>query len=103
MNEMDRELSSTAIGKSFTNQKKGERSVKVFPHEDPNPDLEGNQNKEDPATTPVDIDLNLVTNLLESYNAQDGLAGPVSNILQSMGVYLPDNTDKSLTSNSWMQ
>uniref|UniRef100_A0A2D4P957 Uncharacterized protein n=1 Tax=Micrurus surinamensis TaxID=129470 RepID=A0A2D4P957_MICSU len=103
MNEMDRELSSTTIGKSFTNQKKGERSVKVFPHEDPNPDLEGNQNKEDPATTPVDIDLNLVTNLLESYNAQDGLAGPVSNILQSMGVYLPDNTDKSLTSNSWMQ
>uniref|UniRef100_A0A8C6YAK6 Ecdysoneless cell cycle regulator n=1 Tax=Naja naja TaxID=35670 RepID=A0A8C6YAK6_NAJNA len=93
MNEMDRELSSTAIGKSFTNQKKGERSVKVFPHEDPNPDLEGNQNKEDPDTTPVDIDLNLVTNLLESYNAQDGLAGPVSNILQSMGVYLPDNTD----------
>uniref|UniRef100_A0A8C6Y7H3 Ecdysoneless cell cycle regulator n=1 Tax=Naja naja TaxID=35670 RepID=A0A8C6Y7H3_NAJNA len=73
MNEMDRELSSTAIGKSFTNQKKG--------------------NKEDPDTTPVDIDLNLVTNLLESYNAQDGLAGPVSNILQSMGVYLPDNTD----------
>ncbi|XP_026542823.1 protein ecdysoneless homolog [Notechis scutatus] len=94
MNEMDRELSSTAIGKSFTNQKKGERSVKVFPHEDPNPDLEGNQNKEDPDTTPVDIDLNLVTNLLESYNAQDGLAGPVSNILQSMGVYLPDNTDQ---------
>uniref|UniRef100_A0A8C7E5E7 Ecdysoneless cell cycle regulator n=1 Tax=Naja naja TaxID=35670 RepID=A0A8C7E5E7_NAJNA len=84
MNEMDRELSSTAIGKSFTNQKKG-----VYP----NPDLEGNQNKEDPDTTPVDIDLNLVTNLLESYNAQDGLAGPVSNILQSMGVYLPDNTD----------
>uniref|UniRef100_A0A670YMI6 Ecdysoneless cell cycle regulator n=1 Tax=Pseudonaja textilis TaxID=8673 RepID=A0A670YMI6_PSETE len=81
MNEMDRELSSTAIGKSFTNQKKG-----VY--------LEGNQNKEDPDTTSVDIDLNLVTNLLESYNAQDGLAGPVSNILQSMGVYLPDNTDQ---------
>lgn len=43
--------------------------------------------------TPVDIDLNLVANLLESYTAQAGLAGPVSNILQSMGIYLPENTD----------
>ncbi|XP_070801176.1 protein ecdysoneless homolog [Pituophis catenifer annectens] len=94
MNEMDHELSSTTIGKSFTNQKKGERSGKVFPHEDPNTDLEGSQNKEHPDTTPVDIDVNLVTNLLESYHAQVGLAGPVSNILQSMGVHLPDNTDQ---------
>uniref|UniRef100_A0A1W7RDC2 Protein SGT1 n=1 Tax=Agkistrodon contortrix contortrix TaxID=8713 RepID=A0A1W7RDC2_AGKCO len=93
MNEMDHELSSTTIGKSFTNQKKEVRSGKVFPHEDPNTDLEGNQSKEDPDTTPVDIDVNLVTNLLESYNAQVGLPGPASNILQSMGVYLPDNTD----------
>ncbi|XP_058043321.1 protein ecdysoneless homolog [Ahaetulla prasina] len=94
MNEMDHELSSTTIGKSFTSQKKGERSGNVFPHEDPNTDLEGNQNKEDPDTIPVDIDVNLVTNLLESYHAQVGLAGPASNILQSMGVHLPDNTDQ---------
>ncbi|XP_015686570.1 protein ecdysoneless homolog, partial [Protobothrops mucrosquamatus] len=93
MNEMDHELSSTTIGKSFTNQKKEVRSSKVFPHEDPNTDLEGSQSKDDPDTTPVDIDVNLVTNLLESYNAQVGLPGPASNILQSMGVYLPDNTD----------
>lgn len=44
--------------------------------------------------TPVDVDMNLVTNLLESYSAQAGLAGPTSNILQSMGVYLPENTDR---------
>lgn len=69
------------------------RSGKVFPHEDPNTDLEGSQSKEDPDITPVDIDVNLVTNLLESYNAQVGLPGPASNILQSMGVCLPDNTD----------
>ncbi|KAK9400640.1 protein ecdysoneless like [Crotalus adamanteus] len=93
MNEMDHELSSTTIGKSFTNQKKEVRSGKVFPYKDPNTDLEGSQSKEDPDTTPVDIDVNLVTNLLESYNAQVGLPGPASNILQSMGIYLPDNTD----------
>lgn len=38
--------------------------------------------------------MNLVTNLLESYSAQSGLAGPTSNILQSMGVYLPENADR---------
>ncbi|NXT01623.1 ECD protein, partial [Jacana jacana] len=49
---------------------------------------------EDPELTPVDVDMNLVANLLESYSAQSGLAGPNSNILQSMGVYLPQNADR---------
>ena len=35
---------------------------------------------------PVDVDMNVVKNLLQSYNAQDGLAGPGSNLLQGMGV-----------------
>lgn len=48
---------------------------------------------EDTELTPVDVDMNLVANLLESYSAQSGLAGPTSNILQSMGVYLPENAD----------
>lgn len=48
---------------------------------------------EDAELAPVDVDMNLVANLLESYSAQAGLAGPTSNILQSMGVYLPENTD----------
>lgn len=48
--------------------------------------------------TPVDVDLNLVTNILESYSSQAGLAGPASNLLQSMGVQLPDNTDHRPTS-----
>ena len=42
---------------------------------------------------PVDINLNLVKNLLQSYSAQDGLAGPVSNLLGSMGLTLPDDRD----------
>lgn len=48
---------------------------------------------EDAELAPVDVDMNLVANLLESYSAQAGLAGPTSNILQSMGVTLPENTD----------
>lgn len=38
--------------------------------------------------------MNLVTNLLESHRAQAGLAGPTSNILQSMGVCLAEITDR---------
>lgn len=48
--------------------------------------------------TPVDVDLNLVSNILESYSSQAGLAGPASNLLQSMGVQLPDNADHRPTS-----
>ena len=42
---------------------------------------------------PVNVDLNVVQNLLESYNAQQGAAGPASNILGSMGVTLPTLED----------
>ena len=41
--------------------------------------------------TPVDADLNLVSNILESYSSQAGLAGSGSNFLQSISVQLPDN------------
>ncbi|XP_053162156.1 protein ecdysoneless homolog [Hemicordylus capensis] len=85
MDEMDHELASTNIGRSFNNPK-AVGSDKICSSQETDNDLEDD-------LTPVDIDLNLVTNLLESYNAQAGLAGPASNILQSMGVHLPDNTD----------
>ncbi|NXG00164.1 ECD protein, partial [Sakesphorus luctuosus] len=91
MNEMDRELAQTNVGKSFTTQKKGASSVKATRSESAGPD----SGAEDPELAPVDVDMNLVANLLESYSAQAGLAGPTSNILQSMGVYLPENTDCS--------
>ena len=50
---------------------------------------------EDEEIQPLDVDLNLVTNLLESLSSQAGLAGPASNLLQSMGIHLPPNTDRS--------
>ncbi|NXW42938.1 ECD protein, partial [Nyctiprogne leucopyga] len=89
MNEMDRELAHTNVGKSFTTQKKGASSVNATASQNAGPD----SGAEDTELTPVDVDMNLVANLLESYSAQSGLAGPTSNILQSMGVYLPENAD----------
>lgn len=90
MDEMDRELAQTNVGKSFTTQKKRASSAKAAPSQNAGLGSE----EEDAELTPVDVDMNLVTNLLESYSAQAGLAGPTSNILQSMGVYLPENTDR---------
>lgn len=49
---------------------------------------------------PLDVDLNLVTNLLESLSSQAGLAGPASNLLQSLGLHLPPNSDSSWKSRS---
>lgn len=37
---------------------------------------------------PVDIDMNALKNILESYQAQMGSAGPASNLLGPMGVRL---------------
>ncbi|ELK09540.1 protein ecdysoneless homolog isoform X1 [Pteropus alecto] len=89
MAQMDQELAHTSIGKSFTTQKQMEPLSQT---------TNSNSDEEDSGAggsvmTPVDVDLNLVSNILESYSSQAGLAGPASNLLQSMGVQLPDNTD----------
>uniref|UniRef100_A0A8C6BBM2 Ecdysoneless cell cycle regulator n=1 Tax=Monodon monoceros TaxID=40151 RepID=A0A8C6BBM2_MONMO len=89
MAQMDQELAHTSIGKSFTTQKQMEPLSQT---------ASNNSEEEDSGAggsvmTPVDIDLNLVSNILESYSSQAGLAGPASNLLQSMGVQLPDSAD----------
>ncbi|NXG84930.1 ECD protein, partial [Stercorarius parasiticus] len=89
MNEMDRELAQTNVGKSFTTQKKGASSVSAATSQSAGLD----SGAEETELMLVNVDMNLVANLLESYSAQSGLAGPTSNILQSMGVYLPENAD----------
>ncbi|XP_074856402.1 protein ecdysoneless homolog [Carettochelys insculpta] len=93
MDEMDCELTHTNVGKSFVTQRKVASSTEEPLSQDTDCALEDDCKAGDADLTPVDIDLNLVTNLLESYSAQAGLAGPASNILQSMGVHLPDNMD----------
>uniref|UniRef100_A0A8C8RKH4 Ecdysoneless cell cycle regulator n=1 Tax=Pelusios castaneus TaxID=367368 RepID=A0A8C8RKH4_9SAUR len=93
MDEMDRELTYTNVGKSFVTQRKTASSAKEPLSQNADCALEDDSDATYTDSTPVDVDLNLVTNLLESYSAQAGLAGPASNILQSMGVHLPENTD----------
>ncbi|KAJ8958175.1 hypothetical protein NQ318_006114 [Aromia moschata] len=72
MEQMDRELASTTIGESF--EKKNGDSFE---------DIE--------SFKPVDIDVNALKNILESYRSQLGEAGPSSNMLGPMGVHLDPN------------
>lgn len=71
MDEMDMELSETTIGQSFV--KKSNESTAFD-------DVENFE--------PVDIDMNALKNILESYRSQMGEAGPSSNMLGPMGVHL---------------
>lgn len=93
MEVMDRELAQTNIGKSFTLKKQAADQPPRNIHGASENDSDEESGTTDADIVPVDVDLNLVTNLLESYSSQAGLAGPASNLLQSMGVHLPDNTD----------
>ena len=42
----------------------------------------------------IDLDYNLAKNLLESFNAQAGMAGPTGNLLSMMGIRLPRDEDQ---------
>lgn len=91
MAQMDQELAHTSMGKSFSTRKQLNKDP-------PSQIANDNSDEEDSGAgdctvEAVDVDLNLVSNILESYSSQAGLAGPASNLLHSMGVRLPDNAD----------
>jgi hypothetical protein len=44
--------------------------------------------------SPVDVDVNLVKSLLDSFSSQQGLPGPASNLLGLMGVQFPQDAKK---------
>jgi len=81
MQQMDKELAGTTMAQSFDHVQEEEG---LQEQQGEGQQLEGEELR------PVDIDFNLVKNLLESYASQDGGAGPTSNILQSMGIKLPE-------------
>ena len=72
MQQMDRELANTTIGKSF--EKKSQPEKADF--DDGFDDIEDFQ--------PVDIDMNAIKNMMESYQLQGASAGPTSNLLTSI-------------------
>lgn len=81
MKQMDQELSKTSIGKSF--EKKATTA---------NATAEGDfDDIED--FTPVDVDLNAVKNMMESYQLEGAAAGPTSNILTSIILGQKKQTD----------
>ncbi|KMZ73159.1 hypothetical protein ZOSMA_152G00130 [Zostera marina] len=47
----------------------------------------------------IDVDLNLVKSLFDSYSSQEGLPGPASNLLGSLGLKLPDGKGKAIAEN----
>lgn len=81
MQQMDEELARTTIGKSFIPKPSGA--------EDDFDDIE--------SFTPVDIDVNALKNLSESYQAQLGGHGPAASMLSSLGIRInvtPSNEAK---------
>lgn len=99
MHDMDRELSTTTIGQSFKQQQQqpsanGGGAAPTNEDNDEFADIE--------AFKPVDIQMNTLANIVESYQSQLGGAGPSSNLLNSIGVqikraqpHLQDDTNTS--------
>ncbi|KAI8147285.1 SGT1 protein-domain-containing protein [Fennellomyces sp. T-0311] len=54
----------------------------------------------DDLDAPVDVSLNLVKNILESYKSQQGLPGPAGSILGQFGIVLPADQDDDSGVNS---
>lgn len=80
MDQMDRELAKTTIGKSFETEIAGEGDgeARKESQADDFDDIE--------SFKPVNIDVNTLKNMMESYQAQIGGPGPAANLLGSMGV-----------------
>jgi hypothetical protein len=84
MDEMDREIAGhEKIGGSF---------VKNLTTSSPtNPTA--TQNEEENEDAPVDVQLNLIQNVLESFKSQQGLPGPAGNLLRQFNIALPVDKD----------
>lgn len=82
---LNKELSSTTLEKSFARA----------PRPETNNEGPSDAAATDAEMTPVDVDLNLVESILNSYSSQQGLPGPASNLLGLMGVKVPPDAKKS--------
>ncbi|KAL3630454.1 hypothetical protein CASFOL_023438 [Castilleja foliolosa] len=83
---LNNELKATTLNKTFVHAQ--EQSSKK------NDEGTSTVNNEMDEFTPVDVDINLVKNFLDSYSSQEGLSGPASNLLGLMGLRLPDDVGK---------
>lgn len=80
MDQMDRELAKTTIGQSFStphSSKSKQCSASKASAEDDFDDIEDFE--------PININVNTLKNMMDSYKSQIGGAGPVTNLLNAMG------------------
>ncbi len=88
---MDAELSQSSLSEDF-------ERFPARPEDESLPAKDGQKlptaSEQAAKAGPVDVDANLVKNLLESYKAQAGLAGPASSLYGLMGIRLPDDADR---------
>ncbi|XP_047315588.1 protein ecdysoneless homolog [Impatiens glandulifera] len=82
-----KELKATTLDKSFVRAKE-QHFVQNMGKSNVGEDMEEEE------FTPVDVDVNLVKNLLDSFSSQQGLPGPASNLLGLMGLKLPQDSRK---------
>ncbi|KAJ0406369.1 hypothetical protein P43SY_006977 [Pythium insidiosum] len=79
MDEMDAELRDTTLPKTFTRLPVDDSTA---PHDnDETARVDSDLNDE---PQPLNLDFNLLSNLLESLASQEGMAGPVSNLLSEL-------------------
>ncbi|KAK4430513.1 protein ecdysoneless [Sesamum alatum] len=94
---LNKELKATTLSKTFVHAH-DQASKKNNEEESSRKNDEGTSNANDEMDedelTPVDVDINLVKNFLDSYSSQEGLSGPASNLLGLMGLRLPDDAGK---------
>lgn len=84
MKLMDKELKETTVGKSFEEKKKQEKSKEETAEASSN-GVDQGEFDDIEEFKPVDIEMNTLKNMLESYQSQLGGPGPTSNLLSSMG------------------
>ncbi|XP_049291057.1 protein ecdysoneless [Anopheles funestus] len=87
MDQMDRELAGTTIGKSFETAIDDEDGADGKPSATAN-STAGDDFDDIESFKPVNIDMNTLKNMMESYQSQIGGPGPAANLLGSMGVQI---------------
>lgn len=93
--QMDKELASTNVGQTFKPQKSSSNSSGATASiSDPSNSKskvttasveELDEFDEEEGLTPVNIDMNALANMLESFQSQAGPSGPSANLLASVG------------------
>eukprot|EP01134_Creolimax_fragrantissima_P007973 CFRG7973T1 len=91
--DMQRELSSTRVNESFVLQKNVRDDIinSNLSEESGTTHSPSTEELDDGEGLRVDVNVNLLKNMLDSFESQQGLAGPASIIMESLGHRLPKN------------